>query len=84
MKDLQYFDEVASELYNAEIRAWKEAGKRVVGTVCSSMPEEVLHAGGLLPLRLRAPGLLDTASAVLFGHRNGSVNGSLEAAGTRG
>ena len=69
MKELQYFEEVASELENREIRAWREAGKRVVGTVCSSMPEEVLHAGGLLPLRLRAPGLLDTASADAHLHR---------------
>ena len=69
MSELQYFEEVASELENSEIRTWKEAGKRVVGTVCSSMPEEVLHAGGLLPLRLRAPGLLDTASADAHLHR---------------
>jgi benzoyl-CoA reductase/2-hydroxyglutaryl-CoA dehydratase subunit BcrC/BadD/HgdB len=69
MEELQYFEELASELDNPEIRAWKEAGKRVVGTVCSSMPEEVLHAGGLLPLRLRAPGLLDTASADAHLHR---------------
>jgi len=69
MKELQYFDEVASDLYNGEIRAWKDAGGRVVGTVCSSIPEEVLHAGGLLPLRVRAPGLLDTASADAHLHR---------------
>jgi benzoyl-CoA reductase/2-hydroxyglutaryl-CoA dehydratase subunit BcrC/BadD/HgdB len=69
MKELQYFEEVASELDNREIRAWKQAGKRVVGTVCSNMPEEVLHAGGLLPLRLRAPGLSNTSSADAQLHR---------------
>ena len=56
MRELQYFEDVASELYNGELRAWKEAGKRIMGTVCSSIPEEVIDAGGLLPLRLRAPG----------------------------
>jgi benzoyl-CoA reductase subunit C len=69
MEELQYFEEAATELYNREIRAWKEAGKRVVGTVCSNMPEEVLHAAGLLPLRLRAPGLEDTSKADAQLHR---------------
>jgi benzoyl-CoA reductase/2-hydroxyglutaryl-CoA dehydratase subunit BcrC/BadD/HgdB len=69
MRELQYFDQVATDLFNGELRAWKEAGKRIVGTVCSSTPEEVLHAGGLLPLRVRAPGLLDTASADAHLHR---------------
>jgi len=69
MRELQYFEEVASELDNREIRAWKQAGKRVIGTVCSNMPEEVLHAGGLLPLRLRAPGVLDTPNADAQLHR---------------
>ena len=63
MKELQYFEELASELENREIRAWREAGRRVVGTVCSSMPEEVLHAGGLLPLRLRGTGSENTSHA---------------------
>ena len=69
MKGLKYFEETASELGNAEVREWKRAGKRVVGTVCSNIPEEVLHAGGLLPLRLRAPGLQDTSSADSHLHR---------------
>ena len=69
MKELQFFGEVTSELENREIREWKRAGNRVVGTVCSSIPEEVLHAGGLLPLRLRAPGLQDTSSADARLHR---------------
>ena len=69
MKELQYFEEAATELFNREIRAWKESGKRVVGTVCSNMPEEVLHAAGLLPLRLRAPGLEDTSKADAQLHR---------------
>jgi benzoyl-CoA reductase subunit C len=69
MKELQYYEEVASELDNPEIRAWKQAGKRVVGTVCSNTPEEVLHAAGLLPLRLRAPGLSNTSSADAQLHR---------------
>jgi benzoyl-CoA reductase/2-hydroxyglutaryl-CoA dehydratase subunit BcrC/BadD/HgdB len=60
---------VATGLDNPEIQAWKAAGKRVFGTVCSSMPEEVIHAGGLLPLRVRAPGMKDTAKADAHLHR---------------
>ena len=37
------------------------------------------HHAGQEPLEL-----LDAAGAVLYGQRNGSVNGSLEAAATRG
>jgi benzoyl-CoA reductase subunit C len=69
MDELQYFKEMASELYNSEVRAWKEAGGRVVGTVCSNMPEEILHAAELLPLRLRAPRLQDTSNADAQLHR---------------
>jgi benzoyl-CoA reductase/2-hydroxyglutaryl-CoA dehydratase subunit BcrC/BadD/HgdB len=69
MEELQYFGEIASELENHEIREWKQAGKRVIGTVCSSIPEEVIDAGEFLPLRLRAPGLTDTANADAHLHR---------------
>ena len=63
MEGLSYFEEMASGLNNPEVRKWKEAGKRVVGTVCSNIPEEVIHAAGMLPLRLRASGLQDTSKA---------------------
>ena len=69
MEALRYFEERASRLDNEEIRAWKQAGKRVVGTVCANIPEEVLQAAGLLPLRVRAPGLEDTANADSHMHR---------------
>ena len=39
MQELQYFDEVASDLYNGDLRSWKEAGNRIVGTVCSNFLE---------------------------------------------
>ncbi|GAB4354508.1 MAG: 2-hydroxyacyl-CoA dehydratase family protein [Candidatus Abyssubacteria bacterium] len=69
MEQLEYFAEIASELNNREIRAWKDAGGRVVGTVCSNIPEEILHAAGLASVRLRAPGLQDTSSADSQLHR---------------
>ena len=47
MEGLRYFEEIASRLDNEEIRAWKQSGKRVVGTVCANIPEEILQAGVL-------------------------------------
>ena len=46
MEGLLYFEGIASRLDNEEIRAWKESGKRVVGTVCANIPEEILQAIG--------------------------------------
>lgn len=63
MKGLKYFKETAAGLSNPDIEKWKADGGRIVGTVCSNIPEEVIHAAGLLPLRLRAPKLEDTSMA---------------------
>ena len=63
MESLEYFKETAARLNNSDIEIWKAGGGRVVGTVCSNIPEEVIHAAGLLPLRLRAPKLDDTSTA---------------------
>ena len=63
MEGLEYFAETAAGLSNPDIEKWRADGGRVVGTVCSNIPEEALHAAGLLPLRLRAPKLEDTSTA---------------------
>jgi benzoyl-CoA reductase/2-hydroxyglutaryl-CoA dehydratase subunit BcrC/BadD/HgdB len=63
MESLKYFEETAARLSNSEIEIWKAGGGRVIGTVCSNIPEEIIHAAGLLPLRLRAPKLDDTSTA---------------------
>lgn len=47
------------ELYgfpNRFINDWKAQGKKVVGVVCCHIPDEILHAAGVLPLRIRATG----------------------------
>jgi benzoyl-CoA reductase subunit C len=48
--------EAAVVLENAFIRQWKAAGKKVVGYTCSYLPDEVFHAAGILPFRLRGYG----------------------------
>ena len=60
MEGLQFFSEIASTLENPEIETWKKAGGQVIGTTCTNIPEELIHAAGLLPVRLRAPGLQGT------------------------
>ncbi len=69
MDGLEYFKATASTLFNTEVKAWKESGGRVFGVQCSSIPEEVIHAAGILPMRVRAPGLANTKNADAHLHR---------------
>jgi benzoyl-CoA reductase/2-hydroxyglutaryl-CoA dehydratase subunit BcrC/BadD/HgdB len=69
MEALRYFSEMAGRLMNPEIQKWKKGGGLVVGTVCSNIPEEIVLAAGILPLRLRAPELSDTSNADSRLHR---------------
>jgi len=48
---------------NLAIEAWKQKGKRVIGTICCYVPEEIIHAAGLLPIRIRATGCTDDSAA---------------------
>lgn len=45
--------EAASQLNNSSVKAWKAAGKKVVGYPCTYVPSEIIAAAGLLPYRLR-------------------------------
>ncbi len=69
MDGLNYFEETASTLYNPDVRSWKQEGGLVIATQCSSIPEELIHAAGILPMRVRAPGLQDTKNADAHLHR---------------
>lgn len=46
----------AASLNNEFVQKWKEEGGKVVGYSCTFIPEEILHAAGLLPFRLRGVG----------------------------
>ena len=48
--------EAAVLLENRFVTEWKGAGKKVVGYTCSYLPDEVFHAAGILPYRLRGYG----------------------------
>jgi len=45
----------ANELPNAWINEWKET-KKVIGYLCSYVPEEIFYAANLLPIRITARG----------------------------
>lgn len=44
---------------NTVVDDWKKEGKKVIGTICCHVPEELIYAAGLLPYRIRATGCQD-------------------------
>ncbi|HOD72865.1 MAG TPA: 2-hydroxyacyl-CoA dehydratase family protein [Deltaproteobacteria bacterium] len=66
--------EAAQDLQNIFVRERKQAGGRVVGYSCTFIPEEIIHAAGLLPFRLRGIG---TTSMSIGDSYFGAVNCSL-------
>ncbi len=46
----------ATSINNDFIRKWRDDGKKVIGYTCTFIPEEILHAAGLLPYRIRGIG----------------------------
>ena len=47
------FIEAASDLENSFIKKWKDEDLKVLGYTCSYVPDEIIHAAGLLPCRVR-------------------------------
>ena len=42
--------------YTEPIQKWKEEGKKVIGYTCTYVPEEIIHAAGMLPVRVTGGG----------------------------
>ena len=42
----------ASFPYNKYVKEWKESGKKELGWFCNYTPEEVIHAAGILPVKI--------------------------------
>jgi bzd-type benzoyl-CoA reductase N subunit len=63
MRALRELTEISRTLENPHIEAWKRDGKKVVGFVCSYMPEEMLYALDILPYRITGKGVQDTSHA---------------------
>jgi bzd-type benzoyl-CoA reductase N subunit len=63
MQALDELSKVASSLENDYVADWKGKGKKVVGYVCSYLPEEILYAADILPYRITGQGCEDTSLA---------------------
>jgi benzoyl-CoA reductase/2-hydroxyglutaryl-CoA dehydratase subunit BcrC/BadD/HgdB len=50
----------AIPLLNPWINSWKNEGKKVLGYFCSYIPDEIIYAADILPVRVRAMGATDT------------------------
>jgi bzd-type benzoyl-CoA reductase N subunit len=66
MRALEDLARVTSTLQNHHVDAWKGEGKKVVGFVCSYLPEEILFALDILPFRITGRGVHDTSRADSF------------------
>jgi bzd-type benzoyl-CoA reductase N subunit len=51
---------------NRVVEDWKEEGKKVIGFHCSYVPEEIIHAGGALPYRIRPVGCTEVPLANVY------------------
>jgi benzoyl-CoA reductase subunit C len=69
MNALEELTALPGRLDNPYIQSWKKGGGRVVGFVCGYVPEEIIHAAGLLPYRMEARGQSETSLADVYLHR---------------
>lgn len=51
---------------NESVKAWREQGKKIMGTICCHVPEELFHAADILPMRLRATGCDDSSDGEIW------------------
>jgi len=59
-KALEQFSEATKTLFNPALQDWKKQGGKIVGYFCSTVPEEIITAAGLIPIRMRATGSTST------------------------
>ena len=59
----------ASFPFSEPIKEWKEQGKKVIGWQCTYVPEEIIYAAGMLPIRVTGDSReleLEDANAYLY------------------
>lgn len=66
MSAIDELQALARDLPNRTIEEWKAKGGKVVGFFCSYVPEEILYAADILPIRVRATGCQGTALADVY------------------
>ena len=63
MNEVAELTRLSETLYNPFVEEWKQGGGKVMGYPCTYVPEEIIHAAGLLPFRLRGTGCVGTSVA---------------------
>lgn len=60
----------AGRCHAPSLKLWKERGKKIIGFQCTYVPEEVIYAAGILPVRLTGGELreleLEKANALMY------------------
>ena len=54
MEILEELEIIAKQNVNTAIETARGHGKKVMGYFCSYVPEEIIHAAGFIPYRMRA------------------------------
>jgi len=82
LETLQEVREINSSFpYTAPIRAWKEQGKKVIAFQCTYVPEEIIYAAGIMPIRLTGDSReldLEEANAYMYINTCSHVRSCLE------
>ncbi len=66
MEILEKIRELATNDHNAYLEEAKNNGKKIIGYFCSYFPEEIVHAAGFIPYRMRAVGSTNTAKGDIY------------------
>lgn len=73
-------NELSLAIPGESVKDWKALGKKVVGFMCAYVPEEVIHAVGMLPFWVRGTGCVRTnrSDAVMSGYSCSFARSCLE------
>ncbi|MEG1404528.1 MAG: hypothetical protein RSC52_03380, partial [Oscillospiraceae bacterium] len=52
-----------SDISDEAVKAQRAQGKKSLGVICCHIPEEILHALDILPIRMRATNCIDSSEA---------------------
>ena len=55
-----------SAITDESVKAWQAQGKKALGVVCCHVPEELLWAADIMPVRLRATDCVDSSDAEMW------------------
>ncbi len=60
MQTLKEIKQISESLFNSHLEKAKQDGKKIIGYFCTYVPEELIHAAGFIPYRMRAVGSTGT------------------------